>query len=149
MRRHGMENKLKTRAKSRKNKNRKGFVGDKSSSETDDVLGGCMKKHNILSGRGIHMDHWVQPLHEGTISWHCNAELIWAVGPAEVWWPGFSGSITSGCTKVGQAVLCWVQSGTPMGMLPSMAALWFALSSDGTRSVLWPLSGFRFELATV
>lgn len=35
-----MENKLKTRAKSRKNKNRKGFVGDKSSSETDDVLGG-------------------------------------------------------------------------------------------------------------
>lgn len=43
MRRHGMENKLKTRAKSRKNKNRKGFVGDKSSSETDDVLGGVWR----------------------------------------------------------------------------------------------------------
>lgn len=39
MQRHGMESKLKTRAKSRKNKNRKGFVGDKSRSETDGVLG--------------------------------------------------------------------------------------------------------------
>lgn len=34
-----MESKLKTGAKSRKNKNRKGFVGDKSRSETDGVLG--------------------------------------------------------------------------------------------------------------
>lgn len=37
--RHSMESKQKTRARSRKNKNRKGFVGDKSRSGTDGVLG--------------------------------------------------------------------------------------------------------------
>lgn len=43
-----MESKLKTRAKSRKNKNRKGFVGDKSRSETDGVLGDVSQKHRIF-----------------------------------------------------------------------------------------------------
>ena len=45
MQRHGMESKQKTRARSRKNKNRKGFVGDKSRSGTDGVLGDVWR-HN-------------------------------------------------------------------------------------------------------
>lgn len=48
MQSQGMESKLKTRAKSRKNKNRKYFVGDKSRSETDGVLGDVSQKHRIF-----------------------------------------------------------------------------------------------------
>lgn len=46
--RHGMGSKLKTRAKSRKNKNRKGFVGGKSGSEADGVQGDVSQKHRML-----------------------------------------------------------------------------------------------------
>lgn len=154
MRRHGMESKLKTRAKSRKNTNRKDCVGDKSRSETNGVLGDVSENHRIF---------WVgeESLSPTWIIESSSCMEAQLAGIAMLSLPGlwdqqrFGGQAPLEVSPVPAhqwGKLCSAllgSSGTPMGMLPSMAALWFALSSDGTRSILSLLSGFRFEFATI
>lgn len=103
MQRHSTASKQKTGARSRKNKNRKGFVGDKSRSGTDGVL--------------------AQWMYGAAGSWRCNGEPTQAAGPPEIRWSGSPGSIPAACRLVGKLCSAGVQSGSRTGRLPSTAAL--------------------------